>query len=118
MDHFIHALIDVQVEFFLKENPDLKLNEELFQKIKDTGKTIDTHHDELDIRAVSMGFSEDKLDGILECHFESLELTPTSPLLTIMDNATELRFHSEEDEIDGEGLQLVMTLIYKDLFAK
>ena len=117
MEHFIRSLIDVQVEFLNKEHSCLKLNDELFQQIRQDCETVEAHYEELNIRAFSMGFSGDNFDGILEYHFDSLELTPTSPLLTIMTKASEIQFRSEEDEIDNEGLQLILTLVYKNLFS-
>lgn len=111
MDHFICSLFEMQVESMAEMYPTFRLDKELYEQIRQDCSVMEKHFEELNISAFLVDFQDEYQSAVLEYYIDALELTPASDLLSILSHASEIHFRNEED-------QIVMTLIYLDLFSE
>lgn len=111
MDHFICSLFEMQVETVEEMCPTFQLDDELYEQIRKDCSVMEKHFEELNISAFLVDFQDEYQSAVLEYYIDALELTPDSDLLSILSHASELHFRNEED-------QIVMTLIFRNLFSE
>jgi len=111
MEKLIRGLFEMQVETVEEMHPGFQIDENLYEQIMLDCGVMENYMEELNISACSMDFQDDHRSAVLEYYIDTLELTPASDLLSILSHASEIHFRNEED-------QIVMTLIYLDLFSE